>query len=94
MHQIDEPLEVVDGRLGQQGAARAKDVTRLLHGRRLVQNSGCLLLDELPRSQEQGWIQVSLDAFVKADGVPRIIDGDAPIDADDVVAVSRTLASR
>src|SRR6185437_11699877 len=84
VNRIHQPTQQIGRRWGQHTMPQVKDMPwpvacppyNVLHA----------LLNRLPGSQQQGGVEVALDAPLKADARPRLIKVNAPIDADDITA--------
>ena len=93
MHLLDERLRVLDRRADDHAVSEIEDVPcagavgQLEHAR-----DASLLLAQ--RQEEGGGIEVSLQRDGRPDAAARLVEGDAPVDTDDVRAGCRELGEQ
>src|SRR5256886_6530163 len=84
MDPVHDALQRLDRRLRQHAVPEVEDVAGAARGP--VEHVAHPLLELGERREQRRGIQVPLNRAVGADGVPRDVEGNAPVHADDVAA--------
>src|SRR4029077_12100810 len=84
MHGVDQELQVLDAGVGRDTVAEVEDVPRAAAGS--AQDVARALAHEPGRTEQQGRLEVALNAAVMADARPRLVQVDAPVQRDYVGA--------
>src|SRR4051794_21203667 len=81
MHEVDEPLYVLDRGLRQNAVAEVEDMPGSARG--ALQHAIGGARENLPGCKKKRGIQVALHRDAAAHAVPRLVQGSAPVHPDD-----------
>src|SRR6185437_1216413 len=84
MHEVNEPRQHVGVGSRQHTVAEVEDVTA--RGSSARDDIGRSLLDDLPRSENHCWVEISLQRVDAADALRCNVERYSPVDAHDIGA--------
>jgi hypothetical protein len=82
VHELNKPLDVFGRSVRKYAVPEVKDVGR--HIGTLTENLPRGSLHILPRSGEDLWVEVPLERYITTQELPRLWEGEAPIDTEAV----------
>src|SRR5438105_6021387 len=87
VHELDEAAQAVARRLRENAVPQVEDVPRASTGAR--EHGARLARADVERPDERSGLQVALDAEVRADPRPGLVERDPPVHADDIAPRAR-----